>query len=1229
MKMKYLNKIIFINSANIPYAEISVDGNVHFTGTQGVGKSTVLRALLFFYNADKHRLGIQQGQKSFDEFYFRQSNSYILYEVIRDNGAYTILVSRYQGRASWRFIDAPYQSEWLITDDRQVLSDWVKIRERIDRNVTVSARIESGVMFKDIIFGNTRDNKYVRYSLVQSSHYQNIPRSIQNVFLNTKLDADFVKNTIIQSMTDEDLPIDLQTYRRLVTDFEREYDEIDCWFRQTRDGNYPVRQLALKIAEQGRKIVAFDQQMTDVWRMLNHAAAYSEQRIPLLEVEAAEVKAGIEKECSREKELTAEYDKEKDSLNQELGAKKSKLKEIAQTRKEFDAIGIDDKLSLARREAAIKLEATDKQTLLDELLKTHESIEEKYNIARGKLENAHQKFTNLQKEAYCQKQAMLQIERKSLDEERTKNRNRITDAFYNWRQESDERLQILLAEQNKTDSALRELRHWHPMADGIKQVDEQLQQLNLIEKENAAQQTSVESQIAKIANEYEMKETEKKQSSQREQERLEVDRAQIRVQIKKINDLLAHLDGSLYKWLCKNTEGWEDTIGKVVDEERILYAQGLEPQLDVASDSLFGIRLNLDNIASVHRTPNEYRFDKKNLEEQARQINCQLTQLPITLQEEISKLGKKYAALLNPLRQKATSLKVEEEQIPVKLQNLKNHRHKLEMEEQEQIEQEKEIRERSFNEALLKVQSEKDVREKNEAKYKKDLRDLDTSFSKASKALDEELRIFSESQNSEAAVRNCEFAAQKKQLDEQQKAELAGKGVDMNLLEQCRKALDGLEALLKKIEDERPIVIRYRYAEQNLFAKESEIRKAIKDIEQQLSIMRQRYEDKRTRIEKKCKKMELRQNAVLKELTHRKEGLNLYHQMVENEHLVPDTYLSDDKMVKTPQDCQQLLSQLRGTVNQKRESVDKLKDIVVNFNRNFKPQNAFHFNTMPVTDNDYLQIAVDLQDFMDNNKIEEFRRRTSEHYKDILGRISTEIGSLMKRRSDVDGVILDINRDFVEKNFAGVIKSIELRANESSDKLMQLLMSIHDYTVENALSIGELNLFSNKNRDEVNCKVVDYLKSLSHQLQNEPNRPSVSLGDAFRLQFRVKENDNDTNWVERINNVGSDGTDILVKAMVNIMLINVFKKKAARKSGDFIVHCMMDEIGRLHPNNIKGILQFANSRNIYLINSSPTSYNPYDYRYTYLLSKHGVKTRVEKLLKRVKTGSINDPKSLE
>ena len=1214
--MKSLNKIIFINSANIPYAEICVDGNVHFTGTQGVGKSTILRALLFFYNADKHRLGIQQGQKSFDEFYFRQSNSHILYEVMRDNGAYTILVSRYQGRASWRFIDAPYKREWLIDDDKQALSDWVKIRERIDKNVAVSARIDSGAMFKDIIFGNTHDHKYTRYALVQSANYQNIPRSIQNVFLNTKLDADFVKNTIIQSMADEDLPIDLQTYRRLITDFEREYDEIDCWFRQTKDGNYPVRQQALKIAEQGRKIVALDQQLQDTWHMLNHAVADSEKQIPLLEVEATDIKTSIEKERQREKDLTTEYDKEKDSLNQELGAKKSKLKEIAQARKDFDAMGIEDKLALACREEAIKQEANDKQMLLDDLLKTHASIEEKYNIAKGKLENAHRAFENSQKEAYYQKQAALQIERKRLEDERTKHRNQLMDAINSWQHESDERLQMLLTEQHTADSALKELRQWHPMTKEIRLVTEELLQLDVKTKENAAEQIAVKCQIDQYTAEYEMLEAEQKQAYGREQECLEHNRAQYRQQIAKIDNLLVHLDGSLYQWLCANTEGWEETIGKVVDAERILYSQGLEPQLDSASDSMFGVKLNLDNIDSVHRTPDEYRTEKKTLEEKVQLINRQLTQLPVALEENLSKLRKKYTALLNPLRQKASLLRVEEEQIPVKRQNLQNHQHQLEMEEMELVEKEKEVRERAFNQALLKVQSEKNAREQKEAKNRKDLKELDTNFNKSSKVLDESLRIFKEKQDLEASIRYQEFATQKIQLDRQQKAELEGKGIDGNLLEQYRKALEELKILLTRIENERSIVIRYYDAEQTLFAKEPEIKKAIKDIDQQIAMMRQRYEDKRSRIVKKIVELDEQQKIVIKNLTHRREGLTMYRQVIENEHLVPDSHLSDDKTMTTHLDCQQLLTQLRGTVNQKRESIDKLKDMVINFNRNFKPQNAFHFNTMPVTDVDYLQIASDLQDFMDNNKIEEFRRRTSEHYKDILGRISTEIGALMKRRSDVDGIILDINRDFVEKNFAGVIKSIELRANESSDRLMLLLLSIHEYTVENALSIGELNLFSSDNHDEVNRKVVDYLKSLSHQLQDEQSRTKVSLGDAFRLQFRVKENDNDTNWVERINNVGSDGTDILVKAMVNIMLINVFKKKAAKKSGDFKVHCMMDEIGRLHPNNIKGILNFANSRNIYLINSSPTSYNPYDYRYTYMLSKHGVKTKVEKLLKR-------------
>ena len=89
--------------------------------------------------------------------------------------------------------------------------------------------------------------------------------------------------------------------------------------------------------------------------------------------------------------------------------------------------------------------------------------------------------------------------------------------------------------------------------------------------------------------------------------------------------------------------------------------------------------------------------------------------------------------------------------------------------------------------------------------------------------------------------------------------------------------------------------------------------------------------------------------------------------------------------------------------------------------------------------------------------------------------------------------------------------------------------------------------------------------------------------------------------------------------MVNIMLINVFKTRASRQNGDFFIHCMMDEIGKLHPNNVSGILKIANDRNIYLINSSPMGFNANIYKYNYLLTKDGKsQTHIKRLV------TIND-----
>ncbi|MGL5919203.1 MAG: ATP-binding protein, partial [Bacteroidales bacterium] len=171
-------------------------------------------------------------------------------------------------------------------------------------------------------------------------------------------------------------------------------------------------------------------------------------------------------------------------------------------------------------------------------------------------------------------------------------------------------------------------------------------------------------------------------------------------------------------------------------------------------------------------------------------------------------------------------------------------------------------------------------------------------------------------------------------------------------------------------------------------------------------------------------------------------------------------------------------------------------------------------------------------------------------------------------------------------------------------------------STDTLFDLGEANLFSSSDRERKNNQAIDLLKRLVKEITMSKER-EIGLSDSFELQFRIVENDNDSGWVEKLSNIGSEGTDVLVKAMINIMLLNVFKEKASKRFSNFKLHCMMDEIGKLHPNNVKGILEFANSRNILLINGSPTSYNAVDYKYTYLLAKDNRSiTVIKRLIKK-------------
>lgn len=371
-----------------------------------------------------------------------------------------------------------------------------------------------------------------------------------------------------------------------------------------------------------------------------------------------------------------------------------------------------------------------------------------------------------------------------------------------------------------------------------------------------------------------------------------------------------------------------------------------------------------------------------------------------------------------------------------------------------------------------------------------------------------------------------------------------------------------------------------------------------------LNLLKEKYSQREGTYTRKIESLSKEIAESKSELTRIEEGLEQAESFIGDSRLCPPMLRETPEIstLKTPSEA---VKELTGLVVSRNDRQNTFKQSINIFKSNFSSKNTFQFRTNLTLDDDYMDFASNLDEFMQNNMIEDFRSRVSRRYANILSRVSADIGDLARGESDVEKVINEINADFKDRNFVTAIKLIALRSKQTSDKMVLLLKRIKEFNDDNQFAMGEVNLFTTSNNEDVNSKAVDYILELMKALNETPDRQTLTLSDMFQLEFRVKENDNDTDWTSKLSHVGSEGTDTLVKAMVNIMLINVFKDKVTKKFGDFKIHCMMDEIGKLHPQNVKGILEFANSRNILLINSSPTTYNVSDYKYTYLLDKDG------------------------
>lgn len=1210
--MRFLNKLVFINSATIPYAEVLVNGNVHLIGTQGVGKSTLLRAILFFYNADTLKLGISKEKKSFAEYYFPFSNSFLIYEVMRETGPYCIIAFKSQGKVCFRFMDSAYERKYFLTEDGQAYQKWDDNRKILDENGVYSTRkIDRYEEYRDILYGNTEAGKkdFTKYALLQSRQYQNIPRTIQNVFLNSKLEAEFIKQTIIMSLNEEDVSIDLQNYNHHLKNFEEQLADI-YQYKQPA-----VQKLAENVVKYHLAIRHLEKDKNVLSMQLALAVADVNKLIPKL-YEKRE-RAQADKATIQQKIENAEtrYRNKAEKIKGEISVLESELKKAKDKSDHYNRLKIDELLSRIEKK------------------KEHETVQKSLNkeleLLTAKFGEVTQKFDALllaldnDVKTYLQgkENDILRAKARTMEEEKAARKTMqslIEEIKLGNKQAVQQATETVnLQQQQLQNERIRReaIRHNRFFESEINEANQQIADLQLALKQAEQLSTHHKSRIETLQKQWELDESSLKQNNLRQSEKLQEEISRIQNEIAAIDTRLKNNESALYGWLSNNKHGWENNIGKVISEE-VLFANDLSPQLKDDASTLYGVHLNLDDVHVQVKTVAEYEQDKIRLQEKLVQTQQQLNELTTLQADQLEKLRRKYQPLIKESKDSIAEQQYRLEQDTQQLQYAQLNKKDFELkasDEKKQALANIDTAIAGLHEEVLQAQQQlEEVKEEVNKQVKAKERELERKVTALEKEEKETLAAIALAINSYKQ----QFDLQKKELQTRRKLELEGKGGDTKRITEVERQLISIKNELDFIEKNRDVAAEYKKDKRELIDKVDDFKNRKVLLEQEYETEEQKHRNNKSKLASDVAAIDQQIQELTLYIKQSEEDSQAYATFTVTDafNSIDAAYKEEKEAFRTDKRCKTLIDEINRSYYNSIKRLDELRDTANKFLGYFSINNIFNFKTGLSYQEEYLQFAEQLNDFINNSKIEEFEKRVNERFATIIHSVGKETGTLMSKGGEIQKVINEVNRDFDNKNFVGAIQKIELRLDESANKVVQLLLQIKKYNDEHAYDIGGLNLFSSIDQDAKNKKAVDLLKQLGKAV-GEYKKDYIALSDTFELKFRIEENQNDTGWVEKLSNVGSEGTDVLVKAMINIMLLNVFKEGASKRFKDFRLHCMMDEIGKLHPNNVKGILQFANDRNINLINGSPTETNALDYKHIYKLEKDSKRnTRIKRII---------------
>lgn len=561
------------------------------------------------------------------------------------------------------------------------------------------------------------------------------------------------------------------------------------------------------------------QQIEELCGELKHAERITRERLPLINTKIGELMQELDRQNRLLSEVQQKHDEEKATLNQKQGVVNEKLKRTKERKEYYANQQIDVVMNRCAQEPVVKTELDALKDKLADLTASFNDVTTKYKALRQNIINQLEAF----KQAQQQRILVYGQEKQNTDERLLKEynatRTEIEQSYAEKIVSATNAINAIKTEQNDCDKEFLKLKYFVPFKEEKEALTQQLNELQLNEKALEGRIGKLVSEVKSVQAEYDKKEAEINADYTRQLDKKQKQTDAVVEQIQTIDALLDSIKGSLYEWLEDNKPDWEQNIGKVINEEKILYQTGLHPQ-KADGASLYGVKLDLMDFPLNVRKPKQLKYEKDALENELKQARTEYAEILNNQEKTIEDLKRLFTPKIKDLRLQKSNVETELNMIPQKRKGIIVKIEDYDAKAKQIIEErQNELLKRQQNLAhdLMYAQN---ALERIKTDKQKQLKSVEKKHNEA-KADNVKLHAERVAEiNAETKIRKQEADAELQKLKQQELDELKGQGADTALVEDCKAKISKAENELKYIERNRKLVYDYKRDKEELFDQE-------------------------------------------------------------------------------------------------------------------------------------------------------------------------------------------------------------------------------------------------------------------------------------------------------------------------------------------------------------------------------------------------------------------------